>query len=119
MKKYAKPFLIVLFVTGLTMAGQSQTAKDISGQKPAPETPGNTDSTGGGKELEASLAKAAAAAERAAGKIRSIIENKADKLAKSSQPYVDSLASSTANLIEKLARELDQMVDANPPQKRK
>lgn len=118
MKKYVPLSLIFLLITGTAITGRAQTTKDATSQKSATATPGNTDSTGG-KELEASLAKAAAAAERAADKIRNIIENKADKLAKSSQPYVDSLAASTASLIEKLAQELDKMVDTAPPPKTK
>ncbi|WP_300599470.1 hypothetical protein [Niabella sp.] len=119
MKNYSKPFLLLLFVTGAALAGGAQTTKEANRQKPVAAMPSNTDSTSSGKELEASLAKAAAAAERAADKIRNIIENKADKLAKTSQPYVDSLAAATASLIEKLARELDKMVDTPPSQKTK
>lgn len=118
MKKYAGSFLIFLFATGLVITGNAQSTADSINLPAVAGTPsGNTDSTKSSKELEASLAKAAAAAEKAAGKIRVIVEQKASNLAKTSQPYIDSLAASTASLIEKLARELEKIADEPPAKK--
>ncbi|WP_018627493.1 hypothetical protein [Niabella aurantiaca] len=118
MKKYARAFLILLFATGLAVTGSAQsTADSTDGPTVAVIPSGNADSTKSSKELEESLAKAAAAAEKAAGKIRVIVEQKASNLAKTSQPYIDSLAASTASLIEKLALELEKIADEPSPKK--
>ncbi|MGJ7031722.1 hypothetical protein [Niabella hirudinis] len=112
MKKYTKSVLIFLMAAGAVITGQAQSAADSTVQHPvAAASPAGTDSLKSQKELEASLSKAAAAAEKAAGKIKIIVENKADKLAKTSQPYIQSLAASTASLIEKLAQELEKIAD--------
>lgn len=58
-----------------------------------------------------SLEKAAASAQRAAEKLKVVIENKADKMAKTSQPVIENFLSATANLIEKLSLQIEQMVD--------
>ncbi|GAB3027829.1 hypothetical protein GCM10027051_35990 [Niabella terrae] len=59
------------------------------------------------KELNESLEKAAAAAEKAAERLKVVIEDRSKKIAKSSKPYVESFLIATANLIEKLATELE------------
>ncbi|SDE02180.1 hypothetical protein [Niabella drilacis] len=118
MKKYAKSVLIFLIAAGAAITCKAQVAADSTDQHLVAATaPGSADSSKSPKELEASLTKAAAAAEKAARKIKIIAEQKADKLARTSQPYIESLAASTATLIEKLAQELDKMVDEPAPKK--
>ncbi|AHF17378.1 hypothetical protein [Niabella soli] len=111
MKKYLRSIILLLAGIGIISFAQAQTAPDTA-KKPVTqhnETP--ADSLKNEQDLEKSLTKAAAAAEKAAGKIRGIVETKADKLAKTSEPYIESLAASAASLFEKLANELDKMTD--------
>jgi|GEM_PF-6574838 len=117
MEKYAKSAFIFLMAAGIATAGRAQSTDDSTTQHPVAVTPSRTDSSRTQQALEASLSKAAAAAEKAAGKIKIIVENKADKLAKTSQPYIESLAASTASLIEKLAQELEKVVDDSSSKK--
>ncbi|MBZ4191065.1 hypothetical protein [Niabella beijingensis] len=118
MKKYSKYLVLLLLTTGILFTGALQAQTDSAAQKNrVGATNAVADSSKTQQELEESLAKAAAAAEKAAGKIRVIVENKADKLAKTSQPYIESLATSTARLIEKLAGELEKMVGDSTSQK--
>ncbi len=77
--------------------------------------------TGASKEpvdrLDESLLKAADAAEKAASKMKNVVENKADKLAKASQPYLESLMVATTGLLDKLTAELDRIGSEKPAAK--
>jgi hypothetical protein len=97
-------------------------------QKTSVEKPAKTDTvhnnnrtTGVTKEpvdkLDESLLKAADAAEKAASKMKNVVENKAGKLAKASQPYLESLMVATTGLLDKLTAELDRIGSEKPAAK--
>lgn len=105
-----KPMLVLLITAGSFAFAHAQVATDPTQQKTVVKnkTTSETDS------LQASLEKAAVAAEKAAGRIKNAVENNADKLAKVSQPFIESLLVSAAGLLEKLANELDKAIEEKP-----
>lgn len=109
-------YILLLLATGIISFSYAQTMPDTAKKSvPQYKDSSSADSLKNEQDLEKSLIKAAAAAERAAGKIRGIVEIKADKLAKTSEPYIESLAASAASLFEKLANELDKMTTDDKP----
>ncbi len=117
MKTYIYATIFCTFLTFVTYQSYAQTKQDnnnpIDNQqvKIDPKAPKKTNSE---KEVEESLQKAAQATERAAEKLKVVIEQKADKVAKVSKPYVENFLIATSNLIEKLAVEIERMVDEKP-----
>ncbi|MBK7099297.1 MAG: hypothetical protein IPH58_14380 [Sphingobacteriales bacterium] len=112
---YATIFCAFLTFSGFQSYAQTKQGDNnrIDNQqvKIDPKAPKKTNTE---KEVEESLQKAAQATERAAEKLKVVIEQKADKVAKASKPYMENFLIATSNLIEKLAVEIEKMVDEKP-----
>lgn len=117
MKTYVYATVFCVFLTFVAFQSYAQTKQsdnnpiDNQQVKTDPKAPKKTNTE---KEVEESLQKAAQATERAAEKLKVVIEQKADKVAKASKPYMENFLIATSNLIEKLAVEIEKMVDEKP-----
>lgn len=106
--------LCILFVANNIYAQLNRDDKKVVVNQTIKKDPTISNRSNSERDVEESLQKAADATERAAEKLKIIIEDKADKIARSSKPYVDNFLIATSNLIEKLAIEIEKMMDEKP-----